>query len=258
MSVLHSQCEEYITDQLCVRAPSTPERDREDERARQHAAALQMTSPTHCRERAAAATASRSRNQPPPPPQPFPHPPCVAQQPSNDPFVQPHVQAPNPSPRDAVAAIRAQLAAGPQLNPVHRRSNQSAPPTNLALGGAAIVPPQPFPHHPPPHVAQQPSNDPFVQPHVRAPNPSPRDAVAAIRAQLEAGPQLISTRQRSNQPAANLALGRAAIADLHAQAQRIPTRQGNNQPAPENIPRAHPQACCMILYDLFLICFSFV
>ena len=44
MLVLHSQGGEYITDQLCARAPSTPERDREDEYARQHAAALQMTS----------------------------------------------------------------------------------------------------------------------------------------------------------------------------------------------------------------------
>ena len=75
MLVLHSQGGEYIPDQLCVRAPSTPECDREDEHARQHAAALQMTSPTHCQERAATATASRSCNQPPPPPQPFPHPP---------------------------------------------------------------------------------------------------------------------------------------------------------------------------------------
>ena len=66
MLVLHSQGGEYITDQLCVRAPSTPECDREDECARQRAAALQMTSPTHHRERAAAAAAaSRSRNQPP-------------------------------------------------------------------------------------------------------------------------------------------------------------------------------------------------
>ena len=47
MLILHSQGGEYISDQLCVRAPSTPEHDREDEHARQRAAALQMTSPTH-------------------------------------------------------------------------------------------------------------------------------------------------------------------------------------------------------------------
>ena len=178
MLVLHSQGGEYITDQLCVRAPSTPECDREDEHARQHAAALQMTSPTHCRERAATATASRSCNQPPPPPQPFPHPPPprVTLQPSNDPFVQPHVQAPNPSPRETVAALPAQIDAGPQLIPIHRRSNQSdlqaraqalaqalqpvhrrnnqpAPPTNIPQ--PPLQPPVPQP----PAVPQEPPTD---------------------------------------------------------------------------------------------------
>ena len=91
-----------------------------------------MTSTTHHREHAAAATASRMQDQPPPPPQPLPQPP--PQRPA-DPFAPP-----NPSPRDMVAAIRAQLAAGPQ--PVYgqrRHTNQIPPSTNIPLGSAAIA-----------------------------------------------------------------------------------------------------------------------
>ncbi|KAF8585645.1 hypothetical protein K439DRAFT_1615778 [Ramaria rubella] len=86
-----------------------------------------MTSTTNHHERAAAATATRMFHQPPPPPHPFPH--LALQQPqrhSGDPFVQPPMagpsyipnpQPPNPSPRDQVADIRAQLAAIQQQQP---------------------------------------------------------------------------------------------------------------------------------------------
>ena len=55
--------------------PSTPERNREDERARE-CDLRQMTSPTHHQERAAAATASRMQNPLPAPDLclPVPHP----------------------------------------------------------------------------------------------------------------------------------------------------------------------------------------
>jgi hypothetical protein len=103
-----------------------------------------MTSPTHRRERAAAATASRSHNPPPPPPQPFPQ--TVPQSHNamhalGDPFLQPPIQGPNPSPRDAVAAIRAQLAATPLPNVSRRRYNLPTRPANVAvpLGSAAIA-----------------------------------------------------------------------------------------------------------------------
>ena len=43
-------------------------------------------------------------------------------------------------PRDAVAAIRAQLAAGPQPIPVNRRyDNQTASSSNVPLGSAGIA-----------------------------------------------------------------------------------------------------------------------
>ena len=91
-------------------------------RSEEHTSELQMTSTTHHRERAAAATASRMQDQPLPPPQLLPQPPPwhPTDQSPADPFAPP-----NPSPRDAVAAIRAQLAAGPQ--PVYgqrRHTNQ--------------------------------------------------------------------------------------------------------------------------------------
>ncbi|KAF8579424.1 hypothetical protein K439DRAFT_1620544 [Ramaria rubella] len=110
--------------------PSTPERDRQEECARereQH----QMTSTTNHWECAAAATADRILHQQPPPPHPFPH--LALQQPqrhSGDPFVQPpiagssHIPNPqplNPSRRDQVADIRAQLAAIQQQQPLPAR-----------------------------------------------------------------------------------------------------------------------------------------
>ena len=79
------------------------------EHARQRAE-LQMTSTTHWPEHAAAATASRMQDPPPPPSQPLPQlpPQYSTEQSAVDPFAPP-----NPSPRDAVAAIHAQLAIGP-------------------------------------------------------------------------------------------------------------------------------------------------
>jgi hypothetical protein len=135
-----------LTGLMCLsfRLPSTPERDREDEHARQHAA-LQMISLTHRWEHAAAATASRSHNLPPPPPQPFPqavHQANNATHGSEDPFAQPLIQGPNPSPRDAVAAIHAQLAAAPQLIPTRTNTRRINPPTlpaHVPLGSAAIA-----------------------------------------------------------------------------------------------------------------------
>ena len=96
-----------------------------------------MTSTTHCREHAAAATASRMQDPPPPPPQPLPQPPPQhpREQSAVDPFAPP-----NPSPRNAVAAIRAQLAMGPQ--PIHgqrRHINQMMPSSNVPLGSAAMA-----------------------------------------------------------------------------------------------------------------------
>ena len=90
--------------------PSTPERNREDECARERNL-HQMNSPTHRRERATAATASMMQNPLPAPelplPLPLPHP-HQQRLVGVDPFLGPVM--PNPSPRDAVAAIRAQLA----------------------------------------------------------------------------------------------------------------------------------------------------
>ena len=119
-----------------LQRPSTPEHDREVECARRWAE-LQMTSTTHHRECAAVATASRMQDPPPPPPQPSPQPPPhhPVEQSAMDPFAPP-----NPSPRDAVAAIHAQLAAGPQPIPMKRRyDNQTASSSNVPLGSAAMV-----------------------------------------------------------------------------------------------------------------------
>ncbi|KAF8589304.1 hypothetical protein K439DRAFT_1612889 [Ramaria rubella] len=126
--------------------PSTPERDRQEERAREHEQ-RQMTSTTNRRECAAAATADRILHQQPPPPHPFPH--LALQQPqrhSGDPFVQPpiagssHIPNPqtlNPSPRDQVADICAQLAAIQQQQPLPARRWQPSavqPASNKLLG----------------------------------------------------------------------------------------------------------------------------
>lgn len=53
-------------------SPSTPERNRYHERARERESRL-MTSPTQRRERQAAAAAQRMQNPAQPPPQPFQH-----------------------------------------------------------------------------------------------------------------------------------------------------------------------------------------
>ncbi|KAF8592632.1 hypothetical protein K439DRAFT_1610401 [Ramaria rubella] len=110
--------------------PSTPECDHQEECAREHEQ-HQMTSTTNHWECAAAATADRILHQQPPPPHPFPH--LALQQPqrhSGDPFVQPpnagssHIPNPqplNPSPRDQVADIHAQLAAIQQQQPLPAR-----------------------------------------------------------------------------------------------------------------------------------------
>ncbi|KAF8580171.1 hypothetical protein K439DRAFT_1619988 [Ramaria rubella] len=126
--------------------PSTPERDCQEERAREHEQ-HQMTSTTNRWERAAAATADRILHQQPPPPHPFPH--LALQQPqrhSGDPFVQPpiagssHIPNPqplNPSPRDQVADICAQLAAIQQQQPLPARRWQPSavrPASNKLLG----------------------------------------------------------------------------------------------------------------------------
>ena len=70
-----------------------------------------MTFTTHHWEPAATATASRMQDPPHPPPQPLPQPPPhrLTEKSAVDPFAPPNL-----SPRDAVAAICAQLAAGPQ------------------------------------------------------------------------------------------------------------------------------------------------
>ena len=76
------------------------------------------------------------------------------------------------------------------------------------------------------------------------PNPSPRDAVAAIHAQLAAIPQPAPAQRRRavqsnssvNVPACNIAVGSAAIAQLCMQAPALPIRL----PAPIQ-PLALPQ-----------------
>ena len=82
-------------------------------------------------------------------------------------------------------------------------------------------PPQPLPQPPPQHPADQSPANPFA-----LPNPSLRDAVAAIHAQLAAGPQPIyEQRRHTNQipPSTNAPLGSASMAQLHAQAQALGT-----------------------------------
>ena len=123
-----------------------------------------------------------------------------------------YVRAPSTPERDREDERARQRAAALQMtSPTHRRDRAAAAAASRSRN-LPPPPPQPFPHPPPPHVAQQPSNDPFVQPHMQAPNPSPRETVAAIRAQLAAGPQLVPVWQRSNQlPLANVPLGAEAI-----------------------------------------------
>ncbi|KAF8579697.1 hypothetical protein K439DRAFT_1620346 [Ramaria rubella] len=144
----------YFSELDKCKNPSTPERDHQEECARereQH----QMTSTTNHWEHAAAPTVARMSHQAPPPPHPFPH--LALQQPqrhSGDPFVQPpiagssHIPNPqplNPSPRDQVADIHAQLAAIQQQQPPPaRRRQQSAVQTasgvnNVPLGTAEVA-----------------------------------------------------------------------------------------------------------------------
>ena len=90
-----------------------------------------MMSTTHRQEHVAATTASRMQDPPPPPPQPLPQPP--PQHPREQLAVDPFA-LPNPSPRDAVAAIHTQLTVNPQ--PVYRQrrhTNQTVPSSNVPL-----------------------------------------------------------------------------------------------------------------------------
>ena len=119
--------------------------------------------------------------------------------PSDDPFLHSHVQAPNPTPGTAVAAIRAQLAAGPQLIPVCGRSNQPPPPANIAVGSDAVA-----------------------ALHAQA------DAlrVPSTRAAPHRGAGVSEADSRINQPPpANIAVGSDTVAALRAQADalRVPS-----------------------------------
>ncbi|KAF8580149.1 hypothetical protein K439DRAFT_1620008 [Ramaria rubella] len=158
----------------------------------------QMSSTTNWRECAAAATATRMLHQPPPPPHPFPH--LALQQPqmhSGDPFVQlptagpsyiPNPQPPNPSPRDQVADIHAQLAViQRQQPPPARRGQQSTVQTvsgvrNVPLGAEGLAQ-----MHAWADVLRQQLPQSAVQPRLGVNNvPLGTSEVARIRAQADA------------------------------------------------------------------------
>jgi len=143
-----------------------------------------MTSPTERRERAAAVTANRLPFQPPPPPRPFPVPVQQSGRPiPADPFAQPPVAGPS--------GLQPAADAGPS------------------------------------HVGHD-SDQP--------PDPSPREAVAAIRAQL---PQMISSGRRGRHQAAPLAVpsGRQGVAGLRAQAVALslPQQSAPARVLPQNL-----------------------
>ncbi|KAF8505105.1 hypothetical protein JB92DRAFT_3122741 [Gautieria morchelliformis] len=149
--------------------PSTPETNHQQEgesaREEEHG---HMTLPTDCRGRALAATAVRAQDQPSPPPQPFaiPNPPPRSN--VTDPFQQPVAgpshppmlapssrlsmlalsshppmlagpsHPPNLSPGEQVAALCAQLAVIPPLQPLRRNRPDPAQPAPV-VGSAAIA-----------------------------------------------------------------------------------------------------------------------
>ncbi|KAF8583735.1 hypothetical protein K439DRAFT_1617265 [Ramaria rubella] len=220
----------------------------------------QMTSTTNRRERAAAATATRVLHQPPPPPHPFPH--LALQQPqrhSGDPFVQPamagpsHIsnpQPPNPSPRDQVADIRAQLAAIQQQQPLPARQRlQSTVQTasgvnvnNVPIGAAGIA----YMHAQADALRQQLPQS-AVQPTSGINNIPLSATIAHMHPQAALRQQQLQSAIQSPSGVNNIPLGTAGVAQLHAQADALRQQQTPRpdpvlqQPQPAPILQLQPQ-----------------